>query len=324
MKLLPPAIAVLSVTAATASAHADNLRVDVSCADFWATPDSGLDVRVDGAEARGGEINNALAVAYTKHGNPYLTAVPTDVGFSIAPGVHHVSVDAPGCAPLDTQVSVGPVMSTLVSGRLPISDRALLGTAGAPDGFGLVLGAYSASRGTHTSTDGLGDESATWNELDTTGGMLTTSYEHRNFALGFDLMVGTATGSGTTTSTSPFGGATSAPQLFTNASVLQLGTRLRIGARLPENSFALAAGAGVGGDANIATSGLEGDGGDFDFYIPLWASVTYKPECNWGVQAIGSYDVHPTSMAESAPSLAVGLMWQPTAACSEQPGLSVH
>jgi hypothetical protein len=43
-----------------------------------------------------------------------------------------------------------------------------------------------------------------------------------------------------------------------------------------------------------------------------------------GVQALASYDVHPTAMAENAPELLAGLQWQPSASCSEQPGLAGH
>jgi len=322
MKLLLSTLAILTATFGP-RAEADNLRVDVNCADFWATPDSGLDVRIDGAEAPGGEVNSALAIAYTKHGNPYLTTVPTDVGFSVAPGTHHLSIGAPGCAPLDTQISLGPVMPAFVSGRLPISDDSLLGPTGAPDGLGILLGAYSATRGAHVSTNDLGDSTYAWNDIQTTGGLLSMSYEHRRFLFGYDLMVGTGSASGTSTTMDPFGGGSSGPSPFT-ASELQLGNRLRVGVRLPERTYALAAGTGVGGDAYITTSGLTGAGGDFDFYVPLWASLTIKPSCSWGVEVLASYDVHPTSMAESAPELAAGLQWQPSAACSEQPGLSVR
>jgi len=317
------AVLVLALAALVTRASADNLRLDVSCADYWATPDTGLDVLVDGAELRGGEVNSALAVGYTKHGNEYLTLVPTDVGFTLAPGTHHISVGAPGCAPLDAQVSIG-WMPAFVSGRLPIHDDSLTGPTGAPDGFGLLLGAYTQSRGPYTTTNGL-DTTYAWNELDTTGAMVSLSYEHRRVAFAYDLVVGTGTTSGMSTTTEPpeLGGV-QAPRPFT-ANELGVGSRVRVGLRLPERSVAFAVGSGIGGDVTITTSGLLGTGGDdFDFFVPLWASLTVKPSCSWGVQVLASYDVHPTAMAESAPELTAGLQWQPSAACSESPGLTVR
>jgi hypothetical protein len=271
-------------------------------------------VRVDGAPARGGNLNEGLAVGYTKHGNPYLTVVPTDIGFTIAPGTHRVTIGAPGCAPLDAQLSVDRIMPAFVSGRLPVSDDSLQGPAGAPNGVDVMLAAYSSSRGAHTSTDLSGATTYAWNDIDTTGGMMSLGYEHRDLAVAYDIMVGTASATGTSMNmANPF-----------NANLLQIGNQLRVGFRVPEHTVALAAGAGLGGDANVVTSGLLGVGGDFDFYVPLWASLTIKPSCDWGVQVLASYNMHPTSMNESAPELVAGLQWQPSASCSEQAGLTVR
>jgi hypothetical protein len=56
----------------------------------------------------------------------------------------------------------------------------------------------------------------------------------------------------------------------------------------------------------------------------VWAMLTYKPTCSWGVQATVSYEVHPTAIDESAPTLAAGILWQPSRTCSQAPRLDVN
>ena len=82
-----------------------SLRVDVRCADYWATPDRGLLVTVDGVPTTPAGTNGATisGFALDEAGNvsgPYSVWTPTDVGFDVAPGPHRVAVDAPGCASL--------------------------------------------------------------------------------------------------------------------------------------------------------------------------------------------------------------------------------
>src|SRR5438105_7926045 len=74
----------------------DNLRVDVSCADYWASPESGLRVTLDGAPQAPRDVFDVALVGYSKHG-PVVTYAPSDIGFAVEPGVHHLAVDAPGC-----------------------------------------------------------------------------------------------------------------------------------------------------------------------------------------------------------------------------------
>ena len=52
-----------------------------------------------------------------------------------------------------------------------------------------------------------------------------------------------------------------------------------------------------------------------DLALPLWTELTIKTGCSWGVQGLASYDVRPFDMAASAPSFAVGMIWQPATAC---------
>jgi hypothetical protein len=57
--------------------------------------------------------------------------------------------------------------------------------------------------------------------------------------------------------------------------------------------------------------------------VPVWASVTYKPVCNVGVVALASYDVHPLTISSNAVSIGLGVMYQPSSACSEPAELTV-
>jgi hypothetical protein len=99
---------------------------------------------------------------------------------------------------------------------------------------------------------------------------------------------------------------------------------VRAGAQAALGDAAFAAGVGVGGavwmgmpsyDASTFVFVEPPDGNLADLYLPLWASLTIKPSCDWGVQAMASYDVRPLDTQASAPSLALGLLWQPASAC---------
>ena len=63
---------------------------------------------------------------------------------------------------------------------------------------------------------------------------------------------------------------------------------------------------------------------DGDVYVPVWASLTVKPACNFGVQLLASYDVVPGQAVEDRVTIAAGLMFQPSNACAEAPWLRVH
>ena len=60
-----------------------DLRVDLQCADYWATPSAGLRVTVDGAPADATGTNGRTVTGVGKHG-AYTAWVPTDVGFLAA------------------------------------------------------------------------------------------------------------------------------------------------------------------------------------------------------------------------------------------------
>jgi hypothetical protein len=152
-----------------------------------------------------------------------------------------------------------------------------------------------------------------------------------------DMLFGGGSISGTATSTMPpaFGNGSAGPFGFTG-SAFHSGAALRFGARLAMKSVALAAGAGIGGSMWITNAKLTGydlvsdafvpspDGINPEWHVPLWTALTYKPSCSWGVQALAQYEVHPTSMDENAVSFGGGLLWQPSSACSEPPGLAVR
>ena len=118
-----------------------------------------------------------------------------------------------------------------------------------------------------------------------------------------------------------FGGGASGATTGERVSTTFLwGTALRFGRRVVYHDVALAAGAGIGGAIVFAYSDKpESPDPDGKLLIPVWASLLYKPVCNWGVQVMGTYEVHPTSIAENAPMLSVGVTWSPSTSCSKAP-----
>jgi hypothetical protein len=93
---------------------------------------------------------------------------------------------------------------------------------------------------------------------------------------------------------------------------------MRAGFRVRLHDAALEAGTGIGG--NLAVGPVKTG---YDAYAPLWAGLTIKPGCNWGVQLAASYDVFLTSSDHSV-STTAGLLWQPSNACSEPVGVVVR
>jgi hypothetical protein len=310
------------------------LRIDVTCADYWATPERGLTVAVDGvsypALGENGMSGFELAV-YHHIATPIWTWTPTDIGYSAAVGPHHISVAAPGCAPLDADVTIGPLRPAVVTGRLPISDSMLSGPTGAPNGFGITIGAFTRAQPSHASTNDLFSAAYTFDSTTVQGAAVSTSVEHRALAVAWDFAFGTAASSGTSAYEGDFPTESHTPIPFTGDEYAMRGA-FRIGARLPLQEVALAGGAGLGGDVVITSEtaaqngslALPPSGVDADWFIPLWAQLTIKPSCNWGAQLYASYDVHPTASGESAPEFGAGIMYQPSAACSDPAGLVVR
>ncbi len=306
------------------AAFGGNLRVSLSCADYFATADKGLEVEVDGARVTTTGVNGVNAtVGYTKHGNPIEGWVPTDEGYVVGtPGRHHVAISAPGCAPYDANIEIPALGPRFVDGRLAISDSRLLGTAAAPDGFSHVLGAYSTWRAGETGTATfVGTDPARYTLQGTqfTGLYYSASFERRHLVIATD----TEWGAGTT--------AGNVAGQATSIDSFHLGGRLRAGYRIPMHDVAFAFGSGIGGDMYIlnqftpAPTAISKPGPiEGDFIVPLWASVTYKPSCNWGFQVTASYDLQPTDPSASAPTVEGGLIYQPNAACSEPAGVQVR
>jgi len=142
-----------------------------------------------------------------------------------------------------------------------------------------------------------------------------------------DMMVGSGTATGTVA------GGGSGPLPF-SASYFGTDTALRLGAQLPWEHVSLAAGSGVGGALWYSSGVQVGQGSASQvlsrpddivggWYVPMWSSLTIKPSCNWGVQTLASYDVRPSDVGASSLAFAIGLLWQPSDACSEPAGVNV-
>jgi hypothetical protein len=303
-----------------------NLRVSVNCADYWATPERGLRLSIDGVEVAANGVDLASETVYWQGRHNTHEAdvvVPTDIGYSVAPGPHHLALAAPGCSSLESELAVS-AFPIAVSGRLPVSDSSLAGTVGAPNGFGFLLGGFTRSLGTRTTSASVNGTVVSIAPSSIAGGWLASTYEHRHFVLANDIQIGTTNTNGTanppdTTGTEPYTG-----------NILDLRFALRVGVRLPLHDVALAAGAGIGVDV-LNTSGSVAndpfstplDDTDAEAYIPLWATATYKPSCSFGVQAYAGYDIYLGERAEDAPTFGAALVWQPSASCSEPSGLRV-
>ena len=69
---------------------------------------------------------------------------------------------------------------------------------------------------------------------------------------------------------------------------------------------------------------VQPSGMDASVFVPVWASLTVKPACTVGVQLLASYDVHPTASSDTGATIAAGLLWQPSNACSDAPGVRIR
>jgi len=291
-----------------------NLRLSIACGDVSAsTPDDGLDVQVDGAPVDADRVTDRGA------------------GYLVAPGRHHVQLSMPGCEASTFDFDADAMQSTHADGRLVLDDWWRGGTAGSPNGFGFAVGAWFQPTSGGAAGDSVFNQTETYNSGNLSGGAyLSFSHERRFFVTATDIAVagGSTSGevSGTGTSTR------SSSQPFT-ASVFDNRYQFRVGGRLPLHFASLAAGTGIGVDwwvtsgqltsGNNASGLFAPNGPDATFYLPMWASATIKATCDWGVQALAQYDVHPSSMDANGFSFGAGVIYQPSASCSEAPGVRV-
>jgi len=322
-----------------------NLRVGVSCAERFLLPGGGggLRVTIDGS-ARPLQpvgVNALSSLALDEDDQPVVLSMPTDVGFLVAPGRHRVRITADDCAPDDRDVEVSGSHATHLTGRLPIANRWLDGPVGAPDGMGFLLGGFSAgypsSLASGTTAGAFGGSTYSVDTKSVGGVWMSWSLERRFLLVAVDDAIGWGSLSGTVTAPpSPAVGPTptaTGPFRF-GGTILGDALALRVGARLPLQYVSLAAGGGIGGsvwmmmgdklEAGAATSGAEPPSGiQLAWDVPLWASATVKPFCDWGVQALGAYQWQPTAAGASTTMFGVGLEWQPSASCREAPGITV-
>jgi hypothetical protein len=313
-----------------------NLRVDLRCADYWATPENGLSVTIDGVPATTTGTNGTNVSSVTRHGNVVTSWVATDVGYTVAAGEHHVLLAAPDCVPQEGDLIIPAVMPRFVEGRLAIARDDLRGTTGAPDGLTIGFGVGLTPVGAHTGVTTLGNAQTAYasDAAVEKGGWVATAYEHRHFVLSLDMSFGGASTSGTMREVAePYPAQVVSGSMPFTETLFDMTGALRVGARMPLHDIAFAAGSGLGGTLRMqhATAGEGSDpfavtpnGTDASWFLPVWASVTYKPSCTAGVQVLASYDLHPGDSQDNGVTVAAGLIYQPSSACSEGSGLRFH
>lgn len=256
---------------------------------------------------------------------------PTDVGYVVAPGRHHVQIDAPGCASTAFDMDAYADRTQHAVGRLAVADASLGGPAGAPDGFGLMVGLWHGAVPMGPKANDLFGQTAAFDAgHTTTGGVLSLSAERRHFALAVDLTFADGAVAGEVSGRSLEGNVPTS-QPFSGSAYAST-SQLRIGGRVPLHEVALEAGSGLGlqwwiTSATLAgglTSGLFAPSGiDGSFYLPLWLGAEIKPACDWGVQVLAQYDVHPMSTDTDDFEMMAGVLYQPSASCSEPAGVHV-
>src|SRR6185437_14794241 len=121
-------------------AYAGNLRLSITCADTWITPDDGLAVTVDGEPVAARRENGQWGTSWVD-GTSSSVWLPSDTGYLLAPGRHDVQIAAPGCAPAAFDVTAPADHALDATGRLAVTDDWLRGPVGAPDGGGIAAGA---------------------------------------------------------------------------------------------------------------------------------------------------------------------------------------
>jgi hypothetical protein len=343
MRMWKPIVIVLALTAAASAEpqvlaplyRTGNLRVDVLCADFWATPDRGLAVTVDGVRTEPLRINGTYVTNTNDDGSLYSSWSPYDVGYLVEPGPHHIGISAPGCATSELDLEMHADHAEVTAGRLAIDDPALQGPTGAPNGAGITMGArwQAAALGPHDHALGGFASGYTYDPgHTTTAGWLAISSEWHNFAFAYDLSFGHGDVSGTAFQTETLEpGSKPGPFAFTG-DTYELGMALRAGPRIALHDVALAAGSGIGFQSWILSTKIVAAQPPFvdppgpvdgTWFLPVWAAATIKPVCNWGVQVLAEYDVHPTALDIDGFALGAGVIYQPSSACTDAPGLHV-
>ena len=306
-----------------------NLRVSIVCADSQATPDAGLTVTVDGMPQSAQRTNGLWSTYSDSDGNDSSLWNASDTGYLLEPGRHHVQINAPGCAPSTFDVDAYPDHAQHATGRLALTDWSLEGPVGAPNGFGTTFGAWLVHGPAGSSTNFFGQTATFDGVQSSTGGYLSWSHEHRNLVVAGDLGFAAVPVSGTESGMSVYGNQPA--QAFSGTAYMSM-AQLRVGGRLPLQDVALMAGSGIGLDWWINSTSMTGsqtsglfspDGIDASAYVPMWASATIKPTCNWGFQVTGQYDVHPTSMTTNDVQISAGILYQPSDSCSQPAGVGV-
>jgi hypothetical protein len=318
-----------------------NLRVAAFCAERTTPlmPQDGLRVVLDGKKEPEKPLHpNFVITMGTQTVNnravPFVMQDVTDVGFIVPAGPHHLSIEAPDCAPVETDVKLSATHATNVTADMEVAAETLKGPAGAPAGYAWLIGGYGMQipRSLLYQQQVIGVDGSPFGGA----GLLGFTYEHRYFTFGALYGVGAGSFSGQVKNNTPQSGESGGPFPF-SGSQFQNMVDIRAGVRLPLRYVALMAGSGIGGSmwigsyhvdtsrlpsTTIADVTLEG-GVNLLWHLPLWAAVDLKPFCDWGVQLGGAYNVQPTDMNGSYAMLSASLLWQPSPSCARTAGVSV-
>jgi hypothetical protein len=194
----------------------------------------------------------------------------------------------------------------------------------AADGWGITFGGFQRAFTGKTSGNS-GDVFPTAYTADVPalqGGWLSASLVRGSTELAFDMGIGGTSFSGTARNTADHTATVGYTGTYVGQEVA-----FRLGKRIAWDRFALAAGVGIAGAwwsapdtkvdpaAPIMDVFVQPTETVAELFTPVWASLTVKPSCNWGVQGLAEYDVHPFGDTPDVPALALGLIYQPATAC---------
>ena len=294
-----------------------NLRISMACANYDAVPQAGLRVSVDGAELKALRSNGMFGTAYDDDGNPYSTWTTTDTGYLANAGEHHITVTAPGCEQRSADVVLAADHAEVISGRLAVSDPDWMGTVAVPNGGGITMGMVSMPTPTSARSDDISGDRYGYDPVGTSlGGWLSTSWERGSWEIAQDLQFAVGSISGTVAaggSINSFAGNT-----------YQWSHAWRVGRRIALRDVSFGGGLGLGYNVWFDNSSSNGPNNvDGSWFVPVWAAVTIKPSCHWGVQGLAEYNVHPTATDNDAMAFGVGVIYQPNDACSQPPSFHV-